>query len=328
MPTVDRVLPWRRNHPPPADEVAPLLDAFRRAAPQGADRADHPGLPAVGRRPPGPGPQVGRALRPPPAGRGPDRGRPRPRRRHHRRRPAARRGRGHRRHARRHRARRSAPTWPPSSTASPSSTGSSSTPRRPSRPPPCARCWWRWPRTCGSSSSSWPTGSTTCAPSPRMPAWKQERIAHETLDIYAPLAHRLGMQDVKQQLEDLAFAALHPKRYAEIDHMVVGAHARARHLPHPGARGGAPAPRRAAHQRRGHRPPEAPVLHLREDGREGPGVRRHLRPGGHPGRRRVGEGLLRRARARSTPRGSRCRAGSRTTSPCPSSTSTSRCTPR
>ncbi len=53
-----------------------------------------------------------------------------------------------------------------------------------------------------------------------MPAWKQERIAQETLDIYAPLAHRLGMQEIKQQLEDLAFAALHPKRYAEIDHMV------------------------------------------------------------------------------------------------------------
>ena len=53
-----------------------------------------------------------------------------------------------------------------------------------------------------------------------MPAWKQDRIARETLDIYAPLSHRLGMQDVKTQLEDLAFAALHPKRYAEIDHMV------------------------------------------------------------------------------------------------------------
>ncbi|MEJ5254663.1 MAG: bifunctional (p)ppGpp synthetase/guanosine-3',5'-bis(diphosphate) 3'-pyrophosphohydrolase [Acidimicrobiales bacterium] len=53
-----------------------------------------------------------------------------------------------------------------------------------------------------------------------MPAWKQERTAQETLDIYAPLAHRLGMQEMKQQLEDLAFAALHPKRYAEIDHMV------------------------------------------------------------------------------------------------------------
>lgn len=53
-----------------------------------------------------------------------------------------------------------------------------------------------------------------------MPSWKQERTAKETIDIYAPLAHRLGMQEIRQQLEDLAFAALHPKRYAEIDHMV------------------------------------------------------------------------------------------------------------
>ncbi len=53
-----------------------------------------------------------------------------------------------------------------------------------------------------------------------LPDWKQERIARETIDIYAPLAHRLGMQDMKTQLEDLAFAALHPKRFAEIDHMV------------------------------------------------------------------------------------------------------------
>jgi guanosine-3',5'-bis(diphosphate) 3'-pyrophosphohydrolase len=53
-----------------------------------------------------------------------------------------------------------------------------------------------------------------------MPSDKQERIARETLDVYAPLAHRLGMQDLKQQLEDLSFATLHPKRYAEIDHMV------------------------------------------------------------------------------------------------------------
>ena len=53
-----------------------------------------------------------------------------------------------------------------------------------------------------------------------MPTWKQQRTATETLEIYAPLAHRLGMQDLKQQLEDLAFASLHPKRYAEIEQMV------------------------------------------------------------------------------------------------------------
>ena len=53
-----------------------------------------------------------------------------------------------------------------------------------------------------------------------MPIDKQQRIANETLEIYAPLAHRLGMQGLKQQLEDLAFAAMYPKRYAELDHLV------------------------------------------------------------------------------------------------------------
>jgi guanosine-3',5'-bis(diphosphate) 3'-pyrophosphohydrolase len=49
---------------------------------------------------------------------------------------------------------------------------------------------------------------------------KAKRIAQETLDIYAPLAHRLGMQEIKWQLEDLAFSTLHPRRYAEIAQMV------------------------------------------------------------------------------------------------------------
>jgi len=53
-----------------------------------------------------------------------------------------------------------------------------------------------------------------------LPESKQQRIAQETLDIYAPLAHRLGIGEVKWQLEDLGFAVLHPKRYAEIEHMV------------------------------------------------------------------------------------------------------------
>jgi guanosine-3',5'-bis(diphosphate) 3'-pyrophosphohydrolase len=53
-----------------------------------------------------------------------------------------------------------------------------------------------------------------------LPIDKQRRIAQETIDIYAPLAHRLGMQEIRQQLEDLSFAALHPKRFAELDHLV------------------------------------------------------------------------------------------------------------
>ena len=53
-----------------------------------------------------------------------------------------------------------------------------------------------------------------------MPVEKQQRIASETMDIYAPLAHRLGMQGLKQELEDLSFASMFPKRYAELDHLV------------------------------------------------------------------------------------------------------------
>ncbi|MDQ3453613.1 MAG: bifunctional (p)ppGpp synthetase/guanosine-3',5'-bis(diphosphate) 3'-pyrophosphohydrolase [Actinomycetota bacterium] len=53
-----------------------------------------------------------------------------------------------------------------------------------------------------------------------LPRDKQKRIATETLSIYAPLAHRLGMQTFKWRLEDLSFATLHPKRYDEIKAMV------------------------------------------------------------------------------------------------------------
>ncbi|GAB2769245.1 GTP pyrophosphokinase [Nocardioides salsibiostraticola] len=53
-----------------------------------------------------------------------------------------------------------------------------------------------------------------------VPQRSQERTARETLDIYAPLAHRLGMNTIKWELEDLAFATLHPKIYDEIVRMV------------------------------------------------------------------------------------------------------------
>jgi GTP diphosphokinase / guanosine-3',5'-bis(diphosphate) 3'-diphosphatase len=53
-----------------------------------------------------------------------------------------------------------------------------------------------------------------------LPPEKQARKAHETLEVIAPLAHRLGMATVKWELEDLSFAILHPKKYEEIVRLV------------------------------------------------------------------------------------------------------------
>ncbi|MFT4282397.1 RelA/SpoT family protein [Microbacterium sp.] len=53
-----------------------------------------------------------------------------------------------------------------------------------------------------------------------VPPEKAAKKATETLEIYAPLAHRLGIQAIKSELEDLSFAVLHPKLYVEIDSLV------------------------------------------------------------------------------------------------------------
>ena len=49
---------------------------------------------------------------------------------------------------------------------------------------------------------------------------KQRRIAHETLDIYAPIAGRLGINAVRIELEDLGFKAMHPVRFAVLENAV------------------------------------------------------------------------------------------------------------
>jgi GTP diphosphokinase / guanosine-3',5'-bis(diphosphate) 3'-diphosphatase len=53
-----------------------------------------------------------------------------------------------------------------------------------------------------------------------LPKQKQQEKARETLEIFAPLAHRLGIHAIKWELEDLAFATLHPRKYDEIKELV------------------------------------------------------------------------------------------------------------
>jgi len=53
-----------------------------------------------------------------------------------------------------------------------------------------------------------------------LPKQKQQEKARETLEIFAPLAHRLGIHAIKWELEDLAFSTLHPRKYDEIKELV------------------------------------------------------------------------------------------------------------
>src|SRR5207302_3940777 len=53
-----------------------------------------------------------------------------------------------------------------------------------------------------------------------LPGDKRRRIAQETLDVYAPIAHRLGMARVRGELEDLAFKFLEPEEYQKLKELV------------------------------------------------------------------------------------------------------------
>jgi GTP pyrophosphokinase len=61
-----------------------------------------------------------------------------------------------------------------------------------------------------------------------MPRSKWARIASETLDIYAPIAHRLGLNQIYRELQDLSFKHLLPWRYAVLTKAVARARSRDR----------------------------------------------------------------------------------------------------
>ena len=125
---------------------------------------------------------------------------------------------------------------------------------------------------------------------------KQERKARETLEIYAPLAHRLGMNTIKWELEDLAFATLYPKRYDEIARLVSERAPRRDVFLQEVIEDVSSRPARGQGQGAGDRPAQALLLRVPEDDRPQRGLRRHLRPGRHPGPGGLGPRLLRGAR--------------------------------
>ncbi len=129
-----------------------------------------------------------------------------------------------------------------------------------------------------------------------LPKQKQIEKARETLEIYAPLAHRLGIHAIKWELEDLSFQRLHPRKYDEIKKLVSQQRAeRERYVSEAGK-----FLRRRAEQGwdrgRDLGPRQALLLDLLEDDQEGPRVQRDLRPDGDAGAGRLGQGLLRRDR--------------------------------
>ena len=53
-----------------------------------------------------------------------------------------------------------------------------------------------------------------------LPEAKRARIARETIEVYAPLAHRLGVQEIKHEMEERCFRELYPKRMAELEELI------------------------------------------------------------------------------------------------------------
>ena len=126
-----------------------------------------------------------------------------------------------------------------------------------------------------------------------LPKQKQLAKSRETLEIYAPLAHRLGIHAIKWELEDLAFATLHPRKYKEIKQLVSQQRDErevyvneAGEVPRRGAEAGRDRGRDLG-------PRQALLLDLHEDDEEGARVQRDLRPHRDEGDRRLGQGLLR-----------------------------------
>ena len=103
-----------------------------------------------------------------------------------------------------------------------------------------------------------------------VPQASAAKKAEETLKIYAPLAHRLGLNTIKWELEDLSFAAMSPEIYAEMVRMVGERTPALEKFLKRGAHQDYGPPERGGHRRDRDRPPQALLLDSSEDEDEGP----------------------------------------------------------
>ena len=155
----------------------------------------------------------------------------------------------------------------------------------------------------------------------------QSLIAQETLDIYAPLADRLGIDWIKSELEDLSFRYLNPEEYQQ-----------------PGQRGGLKKEEREKYiqevqpiiprnltilrtEGQGQRPRQALLRHLPQDEGPEPGISTRSTMSSPSASSWIRSRPVMRCWGSSTPPGNRSRAVSKITSPCPRPTGTSPCTP-
>ena len=157
---------------------------------------------------------------------------------------------------------------------------------------------------------------------------RRRAIARETLEIYAPIAERLGLYNMKLELEDLGFKALYPRRYRVLERALKKARGNQKEFLKKIEQQLNAALLKNDIAGAGRDAREASLQHLQEDAaqaRHAQRDRRRLRPAHH---RRQARHLLSRARRRALRCSSRCRAASRTTSRFRASTATSRCTRR
>ena len=161
-----------------------------------------------------------------------------------------------------------------------------------------------------------------------LPPERRSRIALETREIYAPLAHRFGMAGIKAELEDLAFKFLEPDDYRDLATQVAAKRAE-REQTIAQARDAARLRAQARRHRvvRGHRPAQASLVDLPEDAASA--TRRSTRSTiswpSASSCARCPSAIT--CSASSTTTGRRSRSGSRTTSPAQVERAISRCTP-